>query len=149
MKHDTDITFVSLFTQSTGLSKLKQIFAMLDELNDLLPGCLAANFLDYCHVGAIDEGRNLVVIFVMDQSIYHLITAQANNILYHFSCNNFYFSSILIKVTPYNSNNILPANNKLDHIARNKLKSLASAINRPDLIKNDPIITLNEPEIQF
>src|SRR3990167_3708086 len=87
----------------TSLTQLKSNFLKLDQLNQILANILPANLVGTCHVGAIDEEKNIVVLFISNQQSFHLLRNLNNHILQAFTEKHFAFDKILMKVGQYNN----------------------------------------------
>lgn len=89
---------------SNPLGKVGDILAILDELNKILIPILPKHIAKLCHIGAIDTKKNLVVVFVHDQQVHHLVYNMAQAILQELNKHHFKFSSIIVKVGHYQNN---------------------------------------------
>ncbi|MCC2624637.1 MAG: hypothetical protein K0R14_510 [Burkholderiales bacterium] len=122
-----------------GLQELSQILLVLDELNRILHSFLPGHLVDHCHVGAINSEKNLVIIYLANSSVRHIIENMANPILENFNNHHFSFAGLVTRIRPQTVRNP-PRFKQLNHDAKSKLAELAKSINRPDLIENETII---------
>lgn len=147
MQYDKSIDRV--LAQATSLRDLTQIFAMLDELNRILHKFLPEYLTQYCHIGALDYEKNLIILYLNDSNIRHIIESMANLILANFNSHHFTFAGLITRIRPVVTTGNTRRAPKLapPHI-RNKLQQLAHSIGRIDLIQ-DVAITANIKEIDF
>jgi hypothetical protein len=140
-------TLTDLYGGSALLDSLKEKFALLDNLNQKLKQFIPNNLVNLCHIGAIEERRNLLVIFVTDQQALYLLKSMSNHILQSFVQCGFDFDGILLKVQLYKSqSSISQAGNTVDETEANitykrlssatkvRLAKLAQAIGKPELL---------------
>jgi len=137
----------NLAASNKNLEDLNSIFNIIDELNQILETLLPKNLCKYCHVGAIDPDKELIVLFVSEQQVYYTIHNLANQILQHFASHNFHFNSILIKTRQYRKQAQPIKMKALEPKIKNKLQEFANSIDKPDLIKEN--ITIDNLEIDL
>ncbi|HLX54112.1 MAG TPA: hypothetical protein VKR58_09225 [Aquella sp.] len=137
----------SVLGNSLSLKDLSQTFSTLDELNTILHKALPEHLIDHCHVGAIDIQKNLVIVYLANSSLRHVIENMANPILESFNNYHFSFAGLVTRIRPQAVNNP-PRFKKLKPEVKNKLGQLAQSINRPDLIE-DEVVVDKVKEIDF
>jgi hypothetical protein len=116
-------------------------------LNKILHKSLPEHLTNHCHVGAIDAQKNLVIIYIANSSLRHIIENMANTILESFNNHHFSFAGLVTRIRPQTASNP-PRFKKLKPEVKDKLEQLAQSINRPDLIE-DVVILDNVKEIDF
>jgi hypothetical protein len=119
-----------------SLQGLSQVLSVLDELNAILHKFLPEHLLDHCHVGAIDRDKNLVIVYIANSSLRHIIENMANPILEEFNNHHFSFAGLITRIRLLVNTNP-PRYKKLKPEAKSKLEQLAQSISRPDLIENE------------
>jgi len=87
--------------RSNPLGKVGDLLALLGELNKVVQPILPKHIVKFCHIGAVDLPKNLVVVFVHDQQVHHLVYNMAQTILQELNKHHFKFDSILVKVGHY------------------------------------------------
>lgn len=137
----------SVLENAGSLRGLSETFSILDELNKILHRFLPKHLVKYCHIGAVDVDKNLVVLYLSDSTLKHIIEGMASAILDNFNNHHFSFSGLVTRIRP--NGKAMPARRKyLEPKALDKLEQLAQSINRPDLIE-DEVVMDNEKEIEF
>jgi predicted double-glycine peptidase len=138
----------SVLENAPSLRNVSQTFAILDELNRILHKFLPPHIAKNCHIGAIDTQKNLIILYLTDPAIGHIISSMANLILENFNNHHFSFAGIVNRVRPKHSG-IKPVEPKhLEPKLRDKLTQLAISIDKIDLIE-DEVDTLPLKEIDF
>lgn len=138
---------IDVLEDIASLKDLSQTFAILDELNRILHKFLPAHLNKYCHIGAIDSEKGLVILYLSSSAPGHIIKTMANPILENFNKHHFSFTEILIRIRPLYSTNYSRHKN-LEPGVKNKLQQLAQSINRMDLIE-DKVPVNDIKEIDF
>jgi hypothetical protein len=137
----------SVLENAESLRDLSQAFSILDELNKILHKFLPAHLAKHCHIGAIDSEKNLVILYLGDSALGHIINGMASPILENFNNHHFSFAGLVTRIRPQATTNPI----RLKHLepkVKGKLEQLAQSINRPDLIE-DEVIEDNVKEIDF
>lgn len=147
MKNKFGQDISSLLDNSSGLNNLAPIFAILDELNQLLTQVIPPHLTKYCRIGAIDSGKNLVVLYLEQPELKHILNGMANQILEHFHNHHFTFAGLVTRIRPPLSQRTTQKK-AISPESRQKLQQLATSIDRDDLIK-DAVSDENTDEINF
>lgn len=137
---------INLIEKLDNIGKFNQTFRILGKLNQILEQILPAHLKTNCHIGAIDERENIVVLYVTNQQLFHIIRNFSNTILSEFANNNFHFDKLLIR----NSIVIQKALHRKDPLnssAREKLSQLANEIGKPEIIQTPEADELIDDEI--
>lgn len=136
-----------VLNNAASLKDFSQIFAILDELNRILHKFLPTHLTKHCHIGAIDSKKNLVILYLADPALNHIINGMANPILDNFNAHHFSFAGLITRIRYRHTGN--PIRHKhLEPKVKNKLEQLAESINRRDLIV-DETDSDNKKEIDF
>lgn len=90
--------------KSNPFGRVGNLLGIITELNKTLQLIIPQNLAKLCHIGAIDLNKSMVVIFVHDQQVYHLVYNIAQKILHGLNQQHFKFDNILIKVGRYSGN---------------------------------------------
>lgn len=123
--------------QSSDLSNIRAITGELQQINKALAN-YATNFLDFCHAGAIDYPNDTLVLYCKNNASFHQINQQIPYIRTYLENNGINFHKILVKVRPsaYQPiNNRKKTKKELTDKQKEMLAKFATAINRPDLLK--------------
>ncbi|MCE3269363.1 MAG: hypothetical protein K0R49_1617 [Burkholderiales bacterium] len=129
----------SVLEDARSLQDLSQKFSKLDELNQILHKILPEHLINHCHIGAVDNDKNLVILYLDNSTLKHIFTGMANQILESFNNHHYSFAGIITRIrlqTTTNSVRRKPLTPKV----KSKLTQLAQSINRPDLIEDVAII---------
>jgi hypothetical protein len=138
----------NLLENSRGLNYLAQKFAILDELNLILNKFLPPHLAPHCHIGAIDTEKNLVILYIDEPSIGHIIYSMVNPILEFFNQHHFSFAGVLTRLRQQTQNNSTQNPNNADEKFKDKLHQLATGINKPGLVR-DAVVLDDDKEIDF
>lgn len=127
--------FQSQHVNLPWLNKLTINIQKLDQLNLILSDNLDPKFIPYCHVGAIDENKNQLIVYAENNHILHILENLSNHILRVMYEHNFSFDSILIKtkIQQYKNNTTIKYKNLSPEI-KAKLKELSLRIGKPELV---------------
>ena len=123
-----------IYHAANTLSGFKSTFDYLSNLNHILHKYLPEHLAPLCHVGAIDQTKHIVVVYVSDQQILHIIKNLSETLLHAFYAANCPFDKLLVKVTLTNSSSKMVRQKPLNPRMKAKLGELAIAIGKPELI---------------
>ncbi len=137
------------YPSTLTLSNLRTTFESIANLNQILYKQLPEYLVPFCHVGAIDEAKNILVIFVNNQQVLHIIKNMSDTILHAFYIAHYSFDKILIRVSVSNSSTPKIKRPPLTQKVKEKLCELAIAIGKPELIIDDPSDTEDKDEIKL
>lgn len=119
---------------SNNLNYLHKAFKELDGLNKILKSILPLYLHNTCHIGAIDEDSEIVVLFVSNQQSFHLIRNFNEAILNALIKSNFNFQKILIRISDPRPENSIIYRGELDSRRKEKLLKLATEIGKPEMV---------------
>lgn len=134
---------------SVNLKDLSNKFAVLDELNKILDKFLPLNLKTHCHIGAIDTSKNLIILYVDNPAIRHLVYSLANPILENFNTYHFSFAGVITRICKpkFVVDNMARYKN-LDTRTIHKLRQLAENIDKPELVTEHLILDkINEIDL--
>lgn len=136
-----------IYQNTNQLKDFKSIFAHLEKLNKILRDNLPDNLRNLCHVGAYDNDKSIVVVYVESQQALHILKGFSDKLLQHFYMENYSFNNILLKVRIQNT--LHPKQNPpIDSKKREQLMRLAKEIGKPDLVL-DEITLPDDDEIKL
>ena len=99
-----------VINSSSNLNSLNTTFAILDRLNHILHKTLPGNLKDACHIGAIDQNENIIVIFVSTQPLLHIIRTQSEEIIRAINQDGFNIENLLIRIRVENNSKVAVKN---------------------------------------
>ncbi|MFN8770435.1 MAG: hypothetical protein ACK5Z5_10385 [Neisseriaceae bacterium] len=135
----------NIYKDAKLLSSIRNTCDYLDELNSILDKCIPTEYTNLCHFGAIDENKNIIILFIKDQLIFHRMRTMSENILRALEQNNFNFDGILFKVKQYHQEYKPQQINKcLSKTQKEKLTKLAEIIGKPELIHHESLAINDE-----
>ena len=142
--------FEQIYLGESSLSGFKSTFASLAALNQILHRHVPENLAPLCHVGAIDSAKSIIVVFVTQPQVLHILKGMSDQLLHAFYAANYPFDKIMLKVSITTAAAKIVKRPALSPQARIKLGELAIAIGKPEIIIDDPEDeTLAEDEIKL
>lgn len=138
-----------IYYQSKNLEYIKDYCNLLEKLNLILQQSIPEHMKDICHFGAIDYEKNILVLFINNQQIFHYLRTISEHILQNLNKNNFFFDGILIKIKPNQSKLQNKYENNITKERYERLKKFANFINKPELLKPEVINKEEEKEIDI
>lgn len=137
-----------IYSQSKNLEYIKDSYNILKQLNLVLQKSIPEHMKDICHFGAIDNEKNIIILFVDNQQIFHYLRTISEHILQNLNKNDFFFDGILIKIKQKRSIRPTKYNNTITEERYKRLEKFANLINKPELLKTN-IINIEEKEIDI
>ena len=137
-----------IYDATNNSNRLKHTFEDLSNLNQILRSKLPDNLIALCRVGAIDVEKSIVVIFVNNSQILHIIKSMSNTLLQSFYAANYSFNNLMVKVAIRDT----PSPSKRRHLdpkLKSKLSELAIAIGKPEIIIDEVEDEIDEDEIRL
>ena len=126
-----------IYAKASSFASIKSTCGYLDQLNQVLRQSIPEQYATFCHFGAIDEDRNIAILFISEQKIFHILRTMSEHILRQLSNNNLNFDAILFKHSKNKpSLDISIRYKKLSSIEKEKLLKLANYIGKPELIRD-------------
>ncbi len=120
-----------------NMNDILQMVSELDRITKILQRGLP-EFRDVCYCGAIDYPNDLIVIYTINSGAFHLLNNQIALIQDCLESNGVRFSKILLKNRPQTIKAKPKPKPPISQAQRQMLKKFAEAINRPDLLKEEP-----------
>ena len=124
----------NIYQNSNDLLYIKDYCNLLEQLNNVLKKSIPEYMCNICHFGAIDNDKNIIILFVENQQIFHYIRTISEHILQNLSKNGFYYDGLLIKVKQKKKERIVKNQVKITEERYLRLEKFAKFINRPDLL---------------
>lgn len=139
----------SIYERAKTLSSIKNTCEYLDKINTILNKYIPEKYVSFCHFGAIDEEKDIAILFINEQAIFHILRTMSEHILRSLSSNGFYFNGILFKIKKHQANIDTSIRYKnLSPAYKDKLKKLANSIGKPDIVR-DYIQPINDDEVDL
>lgn len=134
--------------ESKILSSIQNTWEYLDELNQILITCIPPQYTKLCHFGAVDNDRNIAILFVKDQQVFHILRTMSEHILRTLATHNFSFNGILYQLKKYRERYDSSISYKsLPEKEKNQLRKFANLIGKPELII-DQIETNDDEDLE-
>jgi hypothetical protein len=117
------------------LSSIQNTCEYLDELNQILIKCIPPQYINLCHFGAVDIDRNIAILFVKEQQVFHILRTMSEHILRTLSKHNFSFNGILYQLKKYRKHHVPSISYKnLSEKEKDQLRKFAALIGKPELV---------------
>ena len=126
--------FEQIYLGDRSLSGFKSTFASLADLNQILHRNIPENLTPLCHVGAIDPAKSIIVVFVTQPQVLHILKGMSDKLLHAFYAANYPFDKIMLKVSITSAAPKIIKRPALSQQAKTRLGELALAIGKPELI---------------
>ena len=97
---DTDDLFYNL------PYKIQNNFFTLLQINQVLSQLVPEHLIEYCHFGAIDNDKNHIILFILNNELHHILKNYSEHILQGLQKHGFMFDGLIIKVKQYIPTNI-------------------------------------------
>jgi hypothetical protein len=124
----------NIYQNSNNLLYIKEYCNLLEQLNSILKSSIPEYMANICHFGAIDNDKNIIVLFVDNQQIFHYIRSISEHILQNLTKNGFYYDGLLIKIKQRQQEKIVKNQVKITKERYLRLEKFAKLIDRPDLL---------------
>ena len=122
----------------------------MNQLNQVLRQSIPEQYVKLCHFGAIDEDRNIAILFISEQKIFHILRTMSEHILRQLSNNNLNFNAILFKHSKNKPTVDTSIRYKsLSPIEKEKLLKLANYIGKPELIRDDIDFSIKQVDFEI
>ncbi len=137
-----------IYKHGHKFDEFKSICNQLDEINHALYECIPEEYAQFCHFGSIDYNKNIIVLFILEQQIFHIMRSMNDHILQHLARHNFNFDAILFKIKYHKEPRQQEVKYKqLDAMTKEKLTILANLINKPELVLDVMVATPDPDEL--
>lgn len=133
------VTAEEYLNKSSDLGNIRAVTHELQQINKVLDN-YSTDFLNFCHAGAIDYPNDTLVLYCRNNASFHQINQQIPYIRTYLENKGINFHKILVKVRPsaYQPiTNRRKAKKELTDKQKEMLAKFATAINRPDLLKDE------------
>ena len=135
----------AIYNKANSFASIKSTCEYLDQLNNELRKSIPEQYIKFCHFGAIDEERNIAILFISEQKIFHILRTMSEHILRQLTNNNLNFNAILFKLSKKKPQVDTSIRYKtLNQRDKDKLLKLANMIGKPELVRNDPDVSTND-----
>mgnify|MGYP000019247650 CR=1 FL=1 len=140
----------NIYQNSRQFNTLQDKFYLLDQLNNILKEVLPIELSRYCHIGAVDETKNLLILFITNSTSANLIKSLGNKILQTYTNHGFMFDGIITRITIKTEANNSTKYRRLTPKEKQQLEKLAILIGKPELIiDKDEEPSTTPKEIEF
>jgi hypothetical protein len=124
----------SIYNDSIQLSYIKNYCNLLEQLNIVLHDSIPDYMSPICHFGAIDDDKNILILFVDNQQIFYYIRNISQDILYNLNKKGFFYDGILIKIKHKQIVRTKKHHTKISIDTYSRLERFAGFINKPELL---------------